>query len=124
MDDLLRRESMALFKGEKEFLLSLYHEKDETKLLYRLTIATEDQIKCLIVLLYFTFKKEIPLKRSLFKSMPLQLLKYLKSKLDHPFATIHNEGREYHMLILFKVHKFLPQLVAGILKDVPKIEEI
>lgn len=118
---MLVKEAQQLFKAEREFLIKIYSEKDDIKLLYRLTQATNNQVKCLIFIFYYIVKKVIPLKRSVFAKMPFKLLKSLKDKFDHPFEAIFDGGREEHMEQIILLHKYVPEMIAPLVKKVPKL---
>lgn len=123
MSNLLIQEAKQLFKEERQFLLAVNSEKDEVKLLYRLTQANENQVKCIIFIFYFIVQKLIPLKRSVFDIMPNELLKGLKKKFDHPFKAIYDEGREEHMKQIIALHKYVPEFIAPLMKRVPKLNQ-
>lgn len=120
---VLIKEARSLFQSEKEFLLNIYAEKDTVKLLYRLTHATNNQVKCIIFILFFIVKKLIPLNRKIFSKMPLEVLKSMKQKFDRPFQDIYDEGRENHMTEIIAIHKYLPEMIQPMLKDVPKLNQ-
>ncbi len=122
MTDLLISEAKQLIKAEREFLLKIVAEKDEIKLLYRLTHATNNQVKCIIFIIYLIVKKKIPLRRNVFDKMPMNALKSMKKKFDHPFKGIYDEGREEHMSQIISLHKFLPEMIEPMVKKVPKLK--
>ncbi len=123
MNSALRTEATQLITSEREFLLQLFNEKDEVKLLYRLTHATSNQVKCIIFILYLIVKKQIPIRRNVFNKMPLKVLKDLKTKFDHPFQSIYDEGREQHMSQIITIYKFIPELIEPLVKKVPKLNK-
>lgn len=120
---VLIKEATLLFQSEREFLLSIYNEKDPVKLMYRLTHATTNQVKCIIFILFFIVRKLIPINRSVFQKIPLEVLKNMKKKFDHPFQVIYDEGREEHMIQIIAIHTYLPEMIQPMLRDIPKLDD-
>ncbi len=58
-----RDQAIELFKKELMFILKLYNS-DREQTSYLISLCSEPQINCLLYILFFIAKKEIPMRRS------------------------------------------------------------
>lgn len=112
--NLYRGEALDLFKSEKSFLRNLEDsENNKDYTIYLLTNATDTQIKCAIYILFFIFRKEIPLKKSILSEIPKKsienFLKYYKDP-----KTIFEHSKEQLMFIILGFSTAFPIIVKQI----------
>lgn len=92
--DILRAEAISLFQNLKSFLTELWQGRNDVQQVdYLLTNLSDEQVKCLFLILFFISKKEIPLlpegRLKLKSSQLSQLLKVDSNLLDDLQAMHH-----------------------------------
>ena len=116
--NILRHQALETFKLEKSFLRDLEDSNNNSDITFNLIFnATDNQLKSLILILFFIFKKEIPVaKKTLhkFSNDAVEKFETILKQTDYTqmFALF---SREQFMSIAISFRKVLPFLVKPIL---------
>ena len=115
--DLLRYQAFECFKYEKNFLRQLEDSKENSDLSINLiSNATDNQLKCCIFILFFIFKKEIPVEKQLVSKFKSNAIEDFQNVLKQdPMQIFQSFSRNKYLSIVLGFRKVWPYLVHPIL---------